>query len=113
MHIKRLEIRNFKSFKKVAIPFYSDFTAISGPNGCGKSNIIDAIVFVLGISRSKGMRAEKLTDLIFKGNGIEESHAEVSLVLDNDDGTLRFDGDEVKIKRNIKRQIMDIIAIIT
>ncbi|VUT23473.1 MAG: Chromosome partition protein Smc [Candidatus Methanolliviera sp. GoM_oil] len=103
MHIKRLEIRNFKSLKKVAIPFYSDFTAISGPNGCGKSNIIDAIVFVLGISRSKGMRAEKLTDLIFKGDGIEKSHAEVSLILDNDDGMLRFDGDEVEIKRNIKK----------
>jgi len=70
MHIKEIEFDNFKSFgKKAKILFFNDFTAISGPNGSGKSNIVDGIIFALGLSGSRTMRAEKLTDLIFNGNG--------------------------------------------
>jgi chromosome segregation protein len=65
MQIVQIEIDNFKSFaEKTVIPFRTGFTTISGPNGSGKSNIIDSMLFCLGLSSSRVMRAEKLTDLI-------------------------------------------------
>ena len=92
MHITGLEIDNFKSFsKKTKIPFLEGFTVISGPNGSGKSNIIDSILFVLALSSSRNLRAEKLTDLINLNSG--RNTAEVALEFS--DGT--------KIKRRIKR----------
>ncbi len=92
MHITELEIDNFKSFaKKTKIPFLEGFTVISGPNGSGKSNIIDSILFVLALSSSRNLRAEKLTDLINVNSG--RNTAEVSLAFS--DGT--------KIRRRIKR----------
>jgi len=92
LHITELEIDNFKSFsKKTKIPFLEGFTVISGPNGSGKSNIIDSILFVLALSSSRNLRAEKLTDLINLNSG--RNTAEVSLEFS--DGT--------KIKRRIKR----------
>jgi len=66
MHIEEIILENFKSFGHTTrIPFYEDFTTISGPNGSGKSNIIDALLFALGLARTRGMRAKKLTDLIY------------------------------------------------
>ena len=60
-----LVLDNFKSFgKKTEIPFGDGFTTISGPNGSGKSNILDSILFVLGLTTSKTLRAERLPDLI-------------------------------------------------
>jgi chromosome segregation protein len=92
LHITELEIDNFKSFsKKTKIPFLEGFTVISGPNGSGKSNIVDSILFVLALSSSRNLRAEKLTDLINLNSG--RNTAEVSLEFS--DGT--------KIKRRIKR----------
>ena len=92
MHITELEIDNFKSFsKKTKIPFLEGFTVISGPNGSGKSNIIDSILFVLALSSSRNLRAEKLTDLINLNSG--KNTAEVALEFS--DGT--------KIRRRIKR----------
>lgn len=65
MYIKEIEIDNFKSFaNKVTIPFMDGFTTISGPNGSGKSNIIDSVLFALGLSSSRTLRAEKLFHLI-------------------------------------------------
>jgi chromosome segregation protein len=65
LHIQHIEIDNFKSFHgKTVIPFRRGFTTVSGPNGSGKSNIVDGILFCLGLSSSRTMRAEKLTDLI-------------------------------------------------
>ncbi len=65
MYIKQLEIDNFKSFaNKMEIPLLKGFTTISGPNGSGKSNIIDAVLFALGLSTSRTLRAEKLFHLI-------------------------------------------------
>lgn len=65
MHIYRIDIDNFKSFaERTLIPFETGFTTISGPNGSGKSNIIDSMLFCLGLSSSRTMRAEKLSDLI-------------------------------------------------
>ncbi len=65
MHICQIEIDNFKSFaEKTVIPFKTGFTTVSGPNGSGKSNIIDSVLFCLGLSSSRTMRAERLSDLI-------------------------------------------------
>lgn len=65
LFIQQIEIDNFKSFSGVTvIPFQTGFTTISGPNGSGKSNIIDSVLFCLGLSTSRTLRAEKLTDLI-------------------------------------------------
>ncbi|MEM2924111.1 MAG: chromosome segregation protein SMC [Methanocellales archaeon] len=105
MYIKEIVLQNFKSFgKKVTIPFFDDFTAVSGPNGSGKSNIIDSILFALGLSTSKTMRAEKLTDLIYKdGNGKSPDFAEVTVKFDNRDRELPINSDEVVITRRIKQ----------
>ncbi len=74
MFIKKITIRNFKSFgKKVEIPLFKGFTVISGPNGSGKSNIIDSILFCLGLSHPRMLRAEKLTDLIHGGKNCNEA----------------------------------------
>ncbi|MDE5101588.1 MAG: AAA family ATPase, partial [Trichodesmium sp. St19_bin2] len=65
VHIKCLELTNFKSFGgTTTIPLLPGFTVVSGPNGSGKSNILDALLFCLGLSTSKGMRAERLPDLV-------------------------------------------------
>ena len=65
VHVKRIELSHFKSFGgTTAIPFLPGFTVVSGPNGSGKSNILDALLFCLGLATSKGMRAERLPDLI-------------------------------------------------
>src|SRR6056297_1572933 len=96
MHIRKLVLDSFKSFgRKTEIPFYEDFTVVTGPNGSGKSNIIDSVLFALGLARTRGIRAEKLTDLIYNPgyeDGAEESsgprEASVEVVLDNADGTL-------------------------
>src|SRR6056297_1776495 len=123
MHIKALVLDNFKSFgRKTRIPFYEDFTVITGPNGSGKSNIIDAVLFALGLARTRGIRAEKLTDLIYNPghDGDDEvagpMEASVQVILDNADGTLSRsqvvsaagtddvgDVDEITVKRRVKR----------
>lgn len=101
MFIKELEIHNFKSFgKRVKIPFFDDFTAVSGPNGSGKSNIVDSVLFCLGLSTSRTMRAEKLTDLIFNGDGANE--AMVKVRFDNADAELPADV-EVTVTRKVRR----------
>jgi len=92
LYITQLEIDNFKSFaRKTKIPFFEGFTVISGPNGSGKSNIIDSILFVLALSGARGLRAEKLTDLINVNSG--KNTAEVTVTFS--DGTT--------IRRRIKR----------
>ncbi len=85
MRIKKITLKNFKSFgKKVEIPFEKGFNVISGPNGSGKSNIIDAIIFCLGLhTSSKVLRAEKLVDLIHTSDGRKISEAEVAISFDN------------------------------
>jgi chromosome segregation protein len=105
VHIKEIELQNFKSFgKKVKIPFFDDFTTISGPNGSGKSNIIDSILFCLGLSSSRVLRAEKLTDLIFNGESkIKRDFAQVTIRFDNTDREMPVDSDEIVITRKIRR----------
>ncbi len=122
MYIKAIVLDGFKSFgRKTKIPFYEDFTVVTGPNGSGKSNIIDAVLFALGLARTRGIRAEKLTDLIYNPgheDGARTSgpaEAIVEVVLDNSDGTLSRSqvtnaagsddvGDlgEIRIRRRVK-----------
>jgi chromosome segregation protein len=121
MHIKELVLDDFKSFgRKTRIPFYEDFTVITGPNGSGKSNIIDGVLFALGLARTRGIRAEKLTDLIYNpghddGASGGTKEAAVTVVLDNSEGTLSRsqvvnaagsekvgEVDEITIKRRVK-----------
>ena len=103
IHISRVSLRNFKSFRRISIPIPSGFTAIVGPNGTGKSNIVDAICFVLGRSSSKSLRAERFSDLIFNGGkkGKPARQASVTLYLDNAARDIPIDSKEVKISRTI------------
>ncbi|MFN9858297.1 MAG: AAA family ATPase, partial [Pseudanabaena sp.] len=65
MYIKNVELTRFKSFgSTTSIPLLQGFTVVSGPNGSGKSNILDALLFALGLAGSKGMRADRLPDLV-------------------------------------------------
>ncbi|MHC1577032.1 MAG: AAA family ATPase, partial [Methanosarcinaceae archaeon] len=104
MYITEIEFLNFKSFgKKVKIPFFDDFTTISGPNGSGKSNIVDGILFVLGLSSSRTLRAEKLTDLIYSSDESKKpDFAQVTIRFNNSDHAIPVDSDEVVISRKIK-----------
>lgn len=98
MYIQQIEIDNFKSFaNKTVIPFQEGFTTISGPNGSGKSNIIDSILFCLGLSSSRTMRAEKLTDLI--NNAARRREAQVTIMFGNTDAP---DDEKIIIARKIK-----------
>jgi len=79
MYIKQLEVDNFKSFaNKVEIPLLQGFTTISGPNGSGKSNIIDSVLFALGLSTSRTLRAEKISDFISTYNKRNEAFVKVT-----------------------------------
>ena len=106
MFLKSLDIFGFKSFAdKTRIEFADGITALLGPNGCGKSNVVDAIKWVLGEQKSGAMRAEKMEDVIF--NGCETRRAlgvaEVALTLANDNGLLPREEAEVEIKRRLYR----------
>jgi len=98
MHIQQIEIDNFKSFSnRTVIPFERGFTTVSGPNGSGKSNIIDSILFCLGLSTSRTMRAEKLTDLI--NNLSKRREASVSIIFGNNQD---IEEEKIVVTRKIK-----------
>lgn len=89
MKLLRLHIQGFKSFKdKTTIHFDEGITGIVGPNGCGKSNIVDALFWVMGEQSAKHLRGKKMSDLIFSGSSKYSpgTFAEVTLVLENDTG---------------------------
>jgi chromosome segregation protein len=89
MHIRELEIDNFKSFaNKVTIPFLEGFTTISGPNGSGKSNIIDSMLFGLGLSSSRALRAERLHHLISTHNKRDDASVKITFADENSDKAL-------------------------
>lgn len=103
VYIKRVTIQSFKSFgpKRVIIKPEKSFIVITGPNGGGKSNVLDAIKFCLGELSNNALRVGKLSDLIHEHNGRRLGQASVSLQLDNSDKALPVDTEEVTISRTI------------
>ena len=105
--LKRIEILGFKSFAdKTVIEFTDGITALLGPNGCGKSNIVDAVKWVLGEQSVRNMRAERMEDVIFGGTESRKALnvAEVTLTIANDNGILEIDRPEIAIRRRIFRE---------
>ena len=106
MFFKSMEIYGFKSFPdKTILNFDTKMTAVVGSNGNGKSNISDALRWVMGEQGAKSLRGDKMEDVIFHGTMRRKSmgFAKVTLTIDNSDGTLRGYGDEVVISRKLYR----------
>ncbi|MBQ6401109.1 MAG: chromosome segregation protein SMC [Firmicutes bacterium] len=106
MFFKKIEMHGFKSFAEpVTIEFHEGITGVVGPNGSGKSNISDAIRWVLGEQSPKMLRGGKMEEVIFAGTSSRKSRgmAEVTLVIDNSDGSLPIDYQEVAITRRMFR----------
>ena len=107
MKFKRLDLNGFKSFvEKTSITIDKGLTGIVGPNGCGKSNIVEAIKWCMGETSAKSMRGSGMEDVIFSGtaNKASKNIAEVSLTLDNceKEGPLQFkELDIINVKRRI------------
>jgi chromosome segregation protein len=106
MQLTRLEIKGFKSFgDKITINFNEGITAIVGPNGCGKSNVVDAIRWVLGEQSTRMLRSEKMDNVIFNGTKSRKAAnlAEVSLTFDNTKNILPTDFSQVTLTRRLYR----------
>ena len=106
MFLSKLEIFGFKSFaNKTVINFNRGITGIVGPNGCGKTNIVDAIRWVLGEQKTTTLRSDKMENVIFNGTREKKpmGMSEVSLTLVNDLGILPTEYTEVTITRRIFR----------
>jgi len=106
MQLTRLDIKGFKSFgDKTSIHFNEGVTAIVGPNGCGKSNVVDAIRWVLGEQSTRNLRSEKMENIIFNGtkNRKAANLAEVSLTFDNTKSILPTEFTTVTITRKLFR----------
>src|SRR6266568_7825211 len=94
MYLMRLEMRGFKSFVEAQVSFQPGITAVVGPNGVGKSNILDAVLWVLGEQSTKALRSERMEDVIFNGTETRQplGMTEVSLILGDVDGTSHGNG---------------------
>ena len=106
MKLTKLELSGFKSFADtVSLSFDAGVTSIVGPNGCGKSNVSDAVRWVLGEQSARLLRGGKMEDVIFQGSAHRRpvNVTEVSLYLDNSDGTLPIAYQEVVITRRLSR----------
>ena len=109
MYLKNLTVFGFKSFADTTeFTFDQQVTGIVGPNGCGKSNIIDALLWVLGESSAKHLRGDSMVDVIFNGSNTRKpvGQASVELIFDNSDGTIQgeYAGfNEISIKRQVSR----------
>ena len=106
MFLKSLDIFGFKSFAdRTHIDFSDGITALLGPNGCGKSNVVDAMKWVLAENKSKNLRAESMADVIFAGTEARPALniAEVTLTISNENHLLLMDDAEIAIKRRLFR----------
>lgn len=106
MYLKQLILKGFKSFAdRSVLDLEPGITAVVGPNGSGKSNISDAVLWVLGERNAKNLRGQVMEDVIFAGSSARKSVgvAEVSLVLDNSDGALPVEYNEVTVSRRMYR----------
>lgn len=109
MRLKKIKLAGFKSFvDPTTIPFPDDMTAVVGPNGCGKSNVIDAVRWVLGESSAKNLRGDSMTDVIFNGSTARKpvSQCSVELVFDNSSGRIQgeYAGyNELSVKRIVTK----------
>src|SRR3989344_7525149 len=110
MYLKSIKLVGFKSFvDPTLIPIRSSLTAIVGPNGCGKSNVVDAIRWVIGETSAKQLRGQSMTDVIFNGTASRKpiGKANVELIFDNSHG--RMGGEfakyaELSVKREVSRE---------
>ncbi|MDC1142538.1 chromosome segregation protein SMC [Planctomycetota bacterium] len=106
MRIQSLEMDGFKSFGNATkFDFPADVTGIVGPNGCGKSNVVDATRWVLGEMSRKALRAKSSIDVIFSGSSTRKParKASVSITFDNSDGTLPYSSNAVKVTRMLHK----------
>lgn len=110
MRLKQIKLAGFKSFvDPTTVPFPDNLTAIVGPNGCGKSNLIDAVRWVLGESSAKNLRGDSMTDVIFNGSTARKpiGQASIELVFDNSDGTIVGEYasfNEIAVRRQVNRE---------
>lgn len=110
MRLKQIKLAGFKSFvDPTQVPFPAAMTCVVGPNGCGKSNVIDAVRWVLGESSAKNLRGDAMTDVIFNGSTQRKpvSQASVELVFENTEGKLQgslADRSEISLKRLVTRE---------
>ena len=104
MFFKKLELQGFKSFAhRTPIDFQEGFTIVVGPNGCGKSNVLDAIRWVLGETSAKSLRGGRMSDVVFRGSqSVKRAGlAQVTLTLDNAAGFLKVDQSEIAVTRRL------------
>jgi chromosome segregation protein len=110
MRLKSIKLAGFKSFvDPTTVPFPTNMTSVVGPNGCGKSNIIDAVRWVMGESSAKYLRGESMSDVIFNGSSSRKpvGQASIELIFDNSDGSApgeftRFN--EISVRRRVSRE---------
>ena len=111
MRLKSVQLSGFKTFVDTStIEFPSNFSAIVGPNGCGKSNVVDAVRMVIGESQASHLRSDTLSDLIFNGASTRApaSQASIELVFENEDGKIGGEFasySELSIRREIFRDV--------
>jgi len=106
VHLRAITLNGFKTFaRRTEIRFDGGMVAIVGPNGAGKSNIVDAFKWVLGETQARDIRGKTMEEVIYAGGERtpRASQAEVALLLDNRDGRLPVDYEEVEIKRRVER----------
>src|SRR5580704_17452551 len=106
MRLKRVRIFGFKTFAdRTEFELEGGVVAVVGPNGCGKSNLVDAILWGLGEGSARQLRAQSSQDVIFNGSSLRKGvgYAEVQLTFDNEDGVLPVQSPEVSISRKLNR----------
>ena len=106
MYLKSLQLQGFKTFaRRTELPFSRGITAIVGPNGSGKSNLVDAIRWALGARNARGLRGQRMEDVIYSGGPGKSAvgMAEVALTIDNADQRLNVEFNEIEVARRLYR----------